>query len=343
MVELPKGVHKVRARGRTYYYAWRGGPRIEAEPGTTDFFDEIARHKNPLTGLDRRKFSAWITLYRASDDFRGLAEQTRRVWAPWFDHIRDEFGELRTLHFDRPAIRKLIKAWRNRWKETPRAADMGKQVLSRILSFAVEEGALMSNPCLGLSNLYSANRAEIIWTAEDLETLRAHASKEIYDAAQLAALTGLRQGDLLKLTWSHVKGNVIEIKTGKSRERRTASVPITSRLRAALDAIPRRSTSVLTNTEGRPWRGGFGMSWNKVMHRSGLNTKGLHFHDLRGTAATNLFRAGLTMREISTIMAWSDDKVERLIDRYVKKDEIILDRIRRLDAAETGFTSGKKA
>ena len=34
MVEVPlKGVHKVKAKGRLYYYAWRGGPAIKDAEG----------------------------------------------------------------------------------------------------------------------------------------------------------------------------------------------------------------------------------------------------------------------------------------------------------------------
>lgn len=33
MVEL-KGLHTVKAKGKFYYYAWRGGPAIKGEPGT---------------------------------------------------------------------------------------------------------------------------------------------------------------------------------------------------------------------------------------------------------------------------------------------------------------------
>jgi hypothetical protein len=33
-------------------------------------------------------------------------------------------------------------------------------------------------------------------------------------------------------------------------------------------------------------------------------------------------------------MGWSDHKVERLIDRYVKRDELLRDRIRRLEQAQ---------
>lgn len=57
----------------------------------------------------------------------------------------------------------------------------------------------------------------------------------------------------------------------------------------------------------------------------------LHFHDARGAAATNYFRANFTIREIAKTMAWSEDRVERLIDRYVRQDEMLEDRVRRLE------------
>src|SRR5205809_4977647 len=36
MVDL-KGIHTVTSKGRTYYYAWRGGPRLRGEPGSPEF------------------------------------------------------------------------------------------------------------------------------------------------------------------------------------------------------------------------------------------------------------------------------------------------------------------
>ena len=32
-----KGIAKVTAKGRTYWYAWRGGPRLRGDPGSPDF------------------------------------------------------------------------------------------------------------------------------------------------------------------------------------------------------------------------------------------------------------------------------------------------------------------
>jgi hypothetical protein len=36
MVEL-KGLHVVKAKGHTYYYAWRGGPAVEGRAGDASF------------------------------------------------------------------------------------------------------------------------------------------------------------------------------------------------------------------------------------------------------------------------------------------------------------------
>jgi integrase len=281
---------------------------------------------------DTGKINGLVSAYKASDDFAKLADTTKRNWHRWLDRIRDYFGDLSIAQFDKPSIRVEIRKWHRTYKDTPRNADYGVQVLSKLLTFAMSEGLLGSNPCIGadLPKFYQSNRADIIWTKDDLEKLRESASPEIYRAAQLAALTGLRLTDLLKLTWSQIGDLSVERPTRKSKGRKTAIIPLYRELKAFLATVPKTGPTVLTNSRGQTWKG-FGSSWNKVMHDSGLHERHLHFHDLRGTAATKLFMANLTVREIAQILAWSEDRVERLIDRYVKRDEILLDRIRRID------------
>lgn len=341
MVDL-KGLHTVRSNGSVYYYAWRGGPRIKAPYGSPEFHAEFMEACSPTMGGDKKRLAAWVALYKASAEWKELAASTQRVWLPWLDAINDRFGKLSMRLFDKPAIRVDIKKWRDQWRDRPRAADTAKQVLSRLLSYAVAEGGLSANPCEGVPNLYQSDRADIIWTPDDIAHLCSQetTSKEIAWAVKLAAHTGLRQGDLLKLCWSQISDHAIEIKTGKSRRRRSAVVPVTKDLRALLKTIEKRSTTVLTSSDKKPWKG-FGSSWNKAMQKAWPEGKDLHFHDLRGTAATNFYRAGFTLREIADMMAWSEDRVERLIDRYVKRDEILRDRVRRLERAQKTFTPGK--
>jgi integrase len=67
---------------------------------------------------------------------------------------------------------------------------------------------------------------------------------------------------------------------------------------------------------GRPWTAsGFATRFQRVK----LKDRDLHFHDLRGTAATKFYVAGLSIRVIAEILAWSEDQVERIIRRYVAR------------------------
>ena len=219
-VNVPmKGLHRVKAKGQTYHYAWRGGPRLRGEFGSPEFHasynEAIAERHAPDPG----RFNAVVVRYKGSNDYKRLAETTRKQWGRWLDGIRDHFGELRTAQFDRPQkIRKVIRQWRNKFADTPRTADYGMQVLSRVCAFAVEDGDLASNPCEGISQLYSNDRSEIIWTDADIAQLKKTGGSktvkgnrielpcpaEVAHAVDLASYTGLRLSDLLRVSWSHV-------------------------------------------------------------------------------------------------------------------------------------------
>lgn len=324
--------YEVRAKGVVYRYAWRGrgAPRLLEQPGTPAFATELASALETRHAGDASRIDGLCTAYLSSSEWDKLAPKTKANWRIWIDRIRGHFGELRIGMFDRPDIRRDIRDWRDRYSSTPRAADMGLQVLSRLLAHAAADGMLKTNPVAGMARLYEGNRSSIIWTAEDLARLEQHASPEIMRAARLAALTGLRQSDLLRLEWSHITDLSIEIATGKSRGRKTAVVPMYGELRALLATFPRIGKTVLTTQRGKPWSGGFTASWNKAVKRAGIDK---HFHDLRGTAATRLYLSGLTIREIAEIMTWAEAAVENLINRYVKRDELLRARIRTLDKA----------
>lgn len=335
-IKLKHGPYRVRSKGKDYWYAWRNGPRLHNTPGSPAFVQELADAVAARNLPDGSRMSGLVAQYRASDDFQQLAATTKDLWSPWLDNIRDRFGDLSVRQFDRVAIKPEIRRWHTLKKATPRAADTGLQVLSRLLAFGMAEGKLASNQCEGIPHLHKSNRADVIWTPEEMQVLLAHASVEVGWVVELAALTGLRREDLLRLSWSHVHldRSFIELKTGKSRGRRTVLIPITDEMRSLLEKIPKRATTVLTSSKKRPWTGdGFGSSWWKTLQDAGLGDSDLRFHDFRGTAATNFFRAKFSYREIAETLGWSEERVERLIERYVKRDEIIKDRIHRLDRA----------
>ena len=59
-----RGIHEVRAKGRVYYYAWRGGPRIKAAYGTVEFVlayfqAHAARDGVPIPAPALSPYEAW--------------------------------------------------------------------------------------------------------------------------------------------------------------------------------------------------------------------------------------------------------------------------------------------
>jgi integrase len=131
--------------------------------------------------------------------------------------------------------------------------------------------------------------------------------------------------------------DAIVFATGKSRGRREAIIPLYGALRDVLNRIPKRSPIVLTNTQARPWTAdGFKSSFSTAKQRAKID-KDVHFHDLRGTAATKFYIAGLSTRVIAEILAWSEDQdqVERIIRRYVDRAAATKAIIRQLNEAKS--------
>lgn len=193
------------------------------------------------------------------------------------------------------------------------------QVLSRVLAHGVELGKLAVNPSEGIGTLYTGDRSEIIWMDGDTESFKSNpeCTTELALAVDLAAHTGLRLGDLIRLAWTHVGDDAIVIATGKSREKREAIIPIYDELREALDHIPKKSPLLLTSSRGKPWtQSGLSSAVQRVKVKGGWD-RDLHFHDLRGTACTKFYIAGLDSRVIAEIMGWEEKTVEKIIRRYV--------------------------
>lgn len=351
-VKLDSVYRVVAKSGVQYFYAWKGkgAPRLRSEPGSAAFVEELAAALATRTTGDKTKMlgltHAWFSsiAWTAPSARGGMADSTKKNWKPFVKAIQNDFGPLRIAQFERTTtIRPVIKRWLDRrWKDHPRQADMAKQVLSAMLSYAVEEDLLATNPCVGMKNRYSSDRADRIWTPEDLEKLAKRAPEHVVLAARLASLTGMRRGDLLRLSWNHVGELAIDLpstsKTGSG-----ALIPMYAELKALLAEIPKVSPIVLTNSDKRPWKSGFGSSWNKALISAGMQGDNLHYHDFRGAAATRMHLAGWTNREIADALSWEEESVDRIIRRYVKRDALLRDMIRRMDENAPGTVLEKSA
>ena len=68
----------------------------------------------------------------------------------------------------------------------------------------------------------------------------------------------------------------------------------------------------------------------KAKAKAGIGDE-LHFHDLRGTAATKFYAAGLPLRVIAEILGWTESGVDNIIRKYVDRSAATEAVIRLLD------------
>ncbi|WP_417281067.1 MULTISPECIES: site-specific integrase [Alphaproteobacteria] len=320
-----RGIHRVRAKlasgeVREYYYAWRGGPKLDGAPGSEAFLRSYNAAIEARKETDTGTISALVRMYRSSPEFTGLAEITKRDYRAVFDKIRQEFGTMPIKAATDPRARRLFKAWRNRYSATPRKADRYWSVLKRVFSYAVDNGEIPLNPCAGGGRLWSGSRKESIWTPQSLLAFRSVAARPLVDAMELAIATGQRQGDLLRLTWSAYDGERLNLRQSKTKRRVSillddATRRLLDERKAANDEREQPSVTVLTNSRGKAWTSdGFKTSWGRATARAGV--KGLTFHDLRGTAITQAAVAGASVLQIASRFGYSPQDVEAMLDRH---------------------------
>lgn len=351
------GVHRVRYRmagGRVaeYWYAWRGGPRImkAVAAGEDALSREIARltpeaaiaYRAAVSPPPSDRFlSGLITTYLTGEGDKPpahlahMAPRTYRDHRRALDAARIDLGEMEVSALKAKGARKALMEWRDRYAATPRTADARMEALAHVLAWAVERDKIEVNPLASWKRLYSVNRADVIWTRADLIKLLRGAPAPFRTAILFAMFTGLRGSDLVRVTWAHVGTDAITLPTGKSNGKRIAVIPITPKLRALLSKIGRRDVgAVLTSSTGEPWtHAGIQTAMQREKRDKGI--KGLRLHDLRGTAATHLVRAGLPISDVATILGWDRQKTET-ITSYVTAEAVAAGMLERLRVNRSG-------
>jgi integrase len=320
-----KGINSYTARladgaKKTYWYAWKGGPRLRGEPGTPEF---IASY-NEAVALKVKTPSGHLLFvlqsYQASEDYRQLAPRTRQDYARIIQkEIEPKFSDFPLSAMSDRRARGVFLDWRDQLAlKSRRQADYAWTVLARALSWSKDRGYISTNPCERGGRIYRGSRAEKIWTDEDEAQFLRVAPAHLHLPLLLALWTGQRQGDLLRLPWSAYDGTHIRLKQSKTGMRVT--IKVGSPLKAALDNTAKRSTIILATAEGKPWSAhGFRASWRKACKRAGI--VGVTFNDLRGTAVTRLALAQCTEAEIATITGHSLRDVRSILDaNYLHRD-----------------------
>lgn len=322
-----EGVHRARAKigggkTRVYHYAWRGGPRFwHSDSGIREGSDAYIEALNKARQRSRAGGSMVpdiVDHYLDSGEFSKLAPRTQADYQKWALRFAAEFREDPASLFEWPESRGELLSWRDEWQHSPKQADYAVTVAVRILSWAVDRSLISQHHCHRISKLYSNDRAEIIWTPAEVEAFEAKAPEWVRRILTAALQTGLRPGDLIRLTWAHVEatpaGRRINIRTNKRK--RIATIPVTPKMGALLNATPKSRALILLSKRGRPLTEHRASEGVRQWRDKAELRDDLRLYDCRGTAATNLLRAGATLSQIAAFFGWSLRYAQNVIEAY---------------------------
>ena len=308
-----KHVNRIRAKGRVYYYHRKTGERLPDDPEqaarralqiNSQFETPSARDVVPGTLGDL------IARYRSSPDYTELAPKTRKDYARYLDDLGERFGPVWLEAVDRSFVFEL----RDQLAEKPRTANYMVQVLRRLLSFAVDRGAIPQHPAQRI-RLLRTGPGHQPWSDAAIERFRSTATPEIRWAFEIGLYTGQRQGDVLAMQWSHYHDGGIEVAQRKTGQR--LWIPVHPTLIATVNTIPKRATLILTTPTGRSWQvDHFRHTFRRTLDRAGL--EGLTYHGLRHTTGKLLAEAGCSDREIMAILG---HRTAAMVGKYTRGAE----------------------
>jgi len=223
--------------------------------------------------------------------------------------------------------------------KVPTESTLNREIgqLRHLLNFGVQTGKLTRNPLGGIRGLLTPeDNARDVWIDEgEFERLHEKAEPELKPILLVAYDTGMRKGEILGLRWSQVElrpdVGCIRLQSSDTKSRKPREIPLTTRVREALAALPCSvSDYVFVNPET-------GTRWNqikKVFHRArhaaGLDH--IRFHDLRRSFVTNARKRGVPE---SVVMRVSGHRTRSVFERYnIVNDEDVRDAVKVIEAGQ---------
>ena len=252
------------------------------------------------------------------------------------------FGPLRLDRIRRPDVERWFDAYS---QTAPGGANHALQVLQQIMKAAVASGRIAGNPAQDVSKnprtklTRFLSAGEIVRLHQALDRLVEERPSRMQQAEiiRLLLLTGCRRGEILKLKWSEVDGDVLRLAEAKTG-------PRTVWLSEAAQAIVARQTCTGDGcvfpspiNPAKPCSNTLGL-WYRARKEAGIED--VRLHDLRHTVASQAVARGIALSTIARMLGHSDPRMTLRYAHVSDRDvEAAAERIGK--AIETAMTGGQ--
>jgi integrase len=293
---------KFSFNGETYYPDTKGARtlsdfrQLEAQAYNDAVAGKLGRKQKPkLADFIKQEYLPWAKIHHKPSNYQSDRWRCDVLIAGLGKLRLDELTPFRIEQFKRERMQGTTKRGTTR---APASVNHEMAVLSKILSLACDHGQLETNPCRKVKKLRLNNRRHRYLTeAEEPRLLDACFGKRqhLRPLIRLALQTGMRRGELLKLTWRDIDLGRAVIHIRDPKNGRDRAIPMNDEARAVLDQLcPGRADDRLFPFDE------IKRAWNTSCRIAGIED--LHFHDLRHTFATRLADAGADAFTIAALL-----------------------------------------
>jgi integrase len=199
------------------------------------------------------------------------------------------------------------------------SANIEKSVLRVVFTKAIEWGVTEKNPCKEVKSLSMKTRDRYI-TDDEYRLLYKNASRVLQCIMDMAYVTGLRIGDILKTKLSDIQDGELTVITEKTGKKLVFAIVDDLEVvitRAKVLKRPILSHYLFCDRTGKKIsKGNFNMQWIRLKKKLGLHETNLHFHDIRVKSATDADEEGINAQQLL------GHSKRATTDRYVKQRKI---------------------
>ncbi len=254
-----------------------------------------------------------IEQYRASDEFLRLRPKTKESYDRALFSFNALLGEMPVEDMTRNLMRKFLSKFADR----PATQQQALKALRTVDKWAVSYDLMAMSMTMGIK-VKGGSGAREPWTDAEIALALEHARGPLPKLILLAAETGQRAGDLVRMRWPQLdtSGDRWRIDVTQQKTALALWVPVTRTLRAALETWDRSLGYMVTKPDGKPYtRPELSSAWNRERDQNPalepLRARKLSFHGLRASAVIRLRRLGLTDAEVASIIGMSVPMVSR--------------------------------
>jgi len=243
---------------------------------------------------------------------REANERESRAWPPRQETELDDLKAIRKAFVRGPLdvgrVDEITPARIEAWTAARKGSYQARTLILRVnvlkafLNWAVREGRIRSNPIQGVrTGLRAAQGRWRALTPGEARALLA-ASAEPYRTIWLAFLTtGMRHGELAKLTWPDVSfsTNTIRVRQETCKTHGQRDIPMHPELRGRLLALWREAKDtegpVFPNANGKPWTENLDARFRACLRKAGIGPRVVK--ERQGLGLLDTDRTGRPVRE----------------------------------------------